>query len=75
MALAIRLSKTGRKGIRTYRIVVAETRSKRNGKAVEIIGSYNPNLKLPLLKINQGRLDYWLSVGAKPTEAVRKLTS
>lgn len=73
MALSIRLSKIGRKGIRAYRLVIAEARSKRDGKSVEIVGSYNPSLKPPLIKINQERLDYWLSVGAKPTGAVRKL--
>lgn len=73
MALSIRLSKIGRKGIRAFRIVVTEARSKRDGKSVETIGSYNPTLEPPLIKINQERLDYWLSVGAKPTEAVRKL--
>lgn len=73
MALSIRLSKIGRKGIRAYRIVVAETRSKRDGKAVETLGSYNPSLKPPLIKIDKKRLKYWQSVGAKPTEAVREL--
>lgn len=73
MALSIRLSKIGRKGIRAFRIVVTEARSKRDGKAVEILGSYNPSLDPPLIKINQERLNHWLSVGAKPTEAVRRL--
>lgn len=73
MALSIRLSKIGRKGIRAFRIVIAEARSKRDGRAVEIIGSYNPSLKPPFIKINQERLNYWLSIGAKPTETVRKL--
>ena len=74
MALKIRLSRIGRKGIRAYRVVVAEARSKRDGKSVAILGSYNPSLKPPLVKINQEKLNYWLSIGAKPTEAVRKLT-
>lgn len=73
MALSIRLSKIGRKGIRAFRVVVTEARSKRDGKAVEILGSYNPSLNPPLIKINQERLNYWLSVGAKPTEAIRRL--
>jgi len=73
MALSIRLSKIGRKKVRAYRIVVAEARSKRDGKSVATIGSYNPSLKIPLIKIDQTKLKYWLSVGAKPTEAVRKL--
>jgi len=73
MALSIRLSKVGRRGIRAYRIVVAEARSKRDGKSTAIIGSYNPSLEPPLIKIDQEKLKHWLSVGAKPTEAVRKL--
>jgi small subunit ribosomal protein S16 len=73
MSLSIRLSRIGRKGIKAFRIVVSEARSKRDGKSVEIIGSYNPSLKPPLLKLNQERLNYWLKVGAKPTEAVKRL--
>lgn len=73
MALSIRLSKTGRKGIKSYRIVVAETRSKRNGKAVDSLGWYNLAQKPPLINIDQKKLNYWVSQGAQPTKAVREL--
>ncbi|MBP8590870.1 30S ribosomal protein S16 [Candidatus Shapirobacteria bacterium] len=71
--LKIRLSQVGKKNQRSYRIVVSEKRSKRDGKNVEIIGAYNPNLEPPLLKIKEDRLLYWLKEGAQMTPTVRKL--
>lgn len=73
MAVTIRLSKTGRKGERKYRIVVKEKRSKRDGKAIEILGWYEKREKEVLKKINMERYKHWMSVGAKPSEKVRKI--
>jgi len=71
--LKIKLSRTGKKGFSTYKIIVAEARSKRDGRYLEALGQYNPNLKPKLIKINKKRVDYWLSQGAQPTDTVRRL--
>ena len=73
MAVAIRLAKTGRKGERKYRIVVKEKRSKRDGKAIEVLGRYEKREKETVKKINMDRYKYWLSVGAKPTISVANI--
>ncbi|OGD86194.1 30S ribosomal protein S16 [Candidatus Curtissbacteria bacterium RBG_16_39_7] len=70
MAVKIRLSRFGKKDNPTYRIVVCDARTKREGKFLEIIGNYNPKIGP---KINDKRYDYWISVGAQPTKAVLKL--
>jgi small subunit ribosomal protein S16 len=69
--LKIRLRRTGKRNQPTYRIVVAEARSKRNGKYFENLGYWNPNTKK--IKINKKRFEYWLQHGAQPTLAVRRL--
>ena len=69
----IRLSRTGAKNQPHYRVVAADSRSKRDGKIIEIIGHYDPNVKPPVFKVNQKRVSYWLEKGAQPTETVRKL--
>jgi len=66
----IRLKKVGKKNSPAYKIVVAKATSKRDGKQIEILGFYNPQVKENSFSINQKRYDYWKSVGAKPTEAV-----
>lgn len=73
MAVVIRLAKTGRKGERKYRIVVKEKRSKRDGKAIEVLGRYEKREKEIIKKINIDRYNYWLSVGAKPTVSVANI--
>ena len=73
MAVKIRLSRQGAKNRPTYRVVVTPQRSKRNGKVIEIIGYYNPLTEPPQVKIEQKRLEYWLSCGAQPTEAVKRI--
>jgi len=56
-----------------YRIVVAEKRSKRDGRFVEVVGYYDP-LKHPAeVKLNHDRLNFWINRGAQPTEAIRRL--
>ena len=73
--LKIRLSQVGKKNQHSYRIVASEERSKRDGKNREIIGTYNPNLNPPFLKIKEDRLQYWLKEGAQMTPSVKKLIS
>jgi len=73
MTVKIRLSRTGTKNRPSYRVVVTPSRSKRDGKSIEIIGYYNPLVNPPQVKIEKDRLDYWLSCGAQMTEAVKKI--
>jgi small subunit ribosomal protein S16 len=71
--LRIRLSRTGAKKQPSYRIVVADVESKRDGRIVERIGHYNPRLDPVDYRINEDRALYWLSVGAQPSDPVRRL--
>lgn len=73
MSLKIRLSRYGTTHTPAYRIVVAETRSRRDGDAVEQLGSYQPRVSDTPLKINLERIDYWISKGALPSETVAGL--
>ncbi|HET9892066.1 MAG TPA: 30S ribosomal protein S16, partial [Mycobacterium sp.] len=56
-----------------YRISVADARTRRDGRSIEVIGRYHPKEDPSLIEINSERAQYWLSVGAQPTEPVRKL--
>jgi small subunit ribosomal protein S16 len=69
----IRLRRTGAKKQPTYRVVVADSRSPRDGRFIEIIGHYNPRTEPMTVKIQEERALYWLSVGAQPTDPVKKL--
>lgn len=71
--LRIRLTRTGKKKQPSYRVVVADIKSKRDGRIVERIGYYNPRSEPLEYRIDEGRALYWLSVGAQPTDAVRRL--
>ncbi len=71
--LKIRLSRRGKKRQPTYRVVVADVESKRDGRYVELIGWYNPLTNPESFRIDEGRALYWLSVGAQPTDAVNRL--
>ena len=74
MSVRIRLSKVGKTHQISYRIVAQDSQTKRDGKSLEILGFYNPNLKTPKnLSIKQERLEHWLALGAKATQAVSKL--
>lgn len=75
MATVIRLTKMGRKKKPFYRIVVTDSRKKRDGGWIESIGYYNPLVEPALVKYDTQRLEYWKSVGAKMSERVAKLTS
>lgn len=69
----IRLRRTGAKKKPTYRVVVADARAPRDGHFVEIIGYYDPRTEPVTFNIEEDRALYWLSVGAQPTDVVRKL--
>lgn len=69
----IRLRRIGRKKAPVYRIVVADSRSPRDGKFIEIIGQYAPRQQEGGLKVDTERANYWLDVGAQPTDTARSL--
>jgi small subunit ribosomal protein S16 len=73
MAVKIRLRRTGRKRAPMYRIVVADSRSPRDGKFIEIIGQYAPRQQDTALSVKEDRANYWLNNGAQPTDTVRSL--
>ncbi len=73
MSVTIRLARTGRKNLPSYKIVVANTRSKRNGLVLDTIGTYNPSEKPELIKIDQDKLTMWKDRGALISDAVTKL--
>jgi len=70
----IRLTRMGRKKRPFYRIVVADSRKRRDGGWIESIGYYNPVSKEKDLKIDEERLNYWLGVGAQMSPTVKRLT-
>lgn len=73
MATKIRLKRFGKKFYAFYRVVVADSRVKRDGKVIEEIGVYDPNKQPSLIQINSERAQYWLGVGAQPSEPVLNL--
>ena len=73
MAVKIRLKRLGKIRAPYYRIVVADSRTKRDGRAIEEIGKYHPTEEPSLIDVNSERAQYWLSVGAQPTEQVLAL--
>jgi len=70
VAVKIRLKRLGKIRSPHYRIVVADARTKRDGRSIEEIGKYHPKNEPSLIEVNSERAQYWLSVGAQPTEAV-----
>jgi small subunit ribosomal protein S16 len=73
MAVKIRLKRTGKKKQPSYRVVVADSRSPRDGRIIEQIGRYDPRQEPSLVEIDNDRAQYWLSNGAQPTERAQKL--
>ncbi len=71
----IRLTRMGRNKKPFYRIVVTDSRKRRDSGWIESIGYFNPVVEPQVLKIDEERYNYWLSVGAKPSEKVKKLAS
>lgn len=72
MAVKIRLTRVGKIHAPIYRIVAADQRAKRDGRFLEILGTYNP-LKHEIVKFNQERIDYWVSQGAQLTYTVKRI--
>lgn len=70
MAVKIRLKRMGKIRTPYYRIVVADSRTKRDGRVIEEIGTYNPKTEPSTIHVVSERAQYWLGVGAQPTEAV-----
>lgn len=70
MAVKIRLKRLGQIRAPYYRVVVADSRTKRDGRVIEEIGQYHPTENPSLIKIDTERAQYWLGVGAQPTEQV-----
>src|ERR1700749_4574589 len=73
MAVKIKLTRLGKIRNPQYRIAVADARNRRDGRSIEVIGRYHPKEDPSLIEINSERAQYWLSVGAQPTEPVLKL--
>ena len=73
MATKIRLKRMGKKFYAFYRVVIMDSRTKRDGRAIEEIGTYNPNTQPSTININSERAQYWLGVGAQPTDQVLNL--
>jgi small subunit ribosomal protein S16 len=71
--LAIRLMRMGAKKSPSYRVVVKEKLSKRDGAYVENVGFYNPTREPAEVRLNMERVNYWLGRGAQPTDTVRQL--
>ncbi len=73
MAVSIRLRRMGTTRRPAYRVVVADSRSPRDGRFIEIIGHYDPLTKPPTVKIDRAKADAWIAKGAQPSNTVRKL--
>ncbi|MFC9439091.1 30S ribosomal protein S16 [Nocardia sp. NPDC057030] len=73
MAVRIKLTRLGKIRNPQYRIVVADARTRRDGRAIESIGLYHPKEEPSLIEIDSERAQYWLGVGAQPTEPVQRL--
>jgi len=73
--LKIKLSRTGKRNQPRYRIVVAEAKSKRDGKVVDYLGHYDPTQNPSLISLDTKKYQHWLSQGARPTPTVNNLAN
>ena len=73
--LMIRLSRTGARKQPQYRVVVIEKERARNGRPVEVVGTYNPRTSPASIELKRERIDYWVSKGAKLSDRVSKIVS
>ena len=73
MAAKIRLARVGSKKNPIYRVVVADSRSPRDGRFIEIVGRYNPQTDPSTIVLDQDKIDDWIAKGAQPTDAVKRL--
>jgi small subunit ribosomal protein S16 len=75
MAVKIRLMRTGKAKQPSYRVIVKEARSPRSGRYLEQVGFYNPIAEPADVRLDEPRIAHWLSVGAQPTDTVKRLIS
>ena len=75
MAVRIRLTRVGSTKNPVYRIVVVDSRARRDGRAIETIGQYNPQMNPSLIEIDADKAKKWLGEGAQPSRTVKKLLS
>lgn len=73
MSLVIRLTRTGKKGERKFRVVVKEKRSKRDGGYLDLLGWFEKSKDMKNKKIDMQKYEYWLSKGAQPSDTVREI--
>lgn len=73
MSVKIRLARFGKKGYPVYRIVVIDKKNKREGKFIDQIGYYNPNVNPPEIKYLREKLNDWIKKGAQPSEGIKKI--
>jgi len=73
MAVKIRLARVGSKKNPIYRVVVADSRSPRDGRFLEIVGRYNPQMSPSLIEIDDAKVQEWIAKGAQPTDPVKRL--
>ncbi len=73
MAVKIRLKRVGKKKQPYYRVVVADSRSPRDGRFIEQIGTYDPHTEPSTFKVDADKVKEWISKGAQPTDTVKKL--
>jgi small subunit ribosomal protein S16 len=73
MAARIRLARVGSKKNPVYRVVVADSRSPRDGKFIEIVGRYNPQTDPSTIDLDEAKLKDWISKGAQPSQSVQRL--
>ena len=73
MAVKIRLARIGSKKNPVYRVVVADARASRDGRFLEIVGRYNPQMNPSLIEIDEAKVRDWMAKGAQPTDPVKRL--
>lgn len=73
MAVRLRLKRLGAKARPFYRIVAADSKSPRDGRFIETVGTYDPLTDPPTIRVKQERVEHWLGVGAQPTDSVKQV--
>lgn len=73
--VVLRLARAGAKKMPYYHIVAANSRAKRDGRFLEAVGSFDPRIKGEQVKLDEARVEHWMSMGAKPSETVGQLIS
>jgi len=73
MAARIRLARVGSKKNPIYRVVVADSRSPRDGRFIEIVGRYNPQTQPSTIQLDEDKIKDWISKGAQPSDSVKRL--